>query len=173
MKGSQHINLYCKKWKQIQSPLSLHGDVCDCTTTTIQIYPFAGFVWLFYLYLCNRSIFCFKFQLLTAMLLHSANEEQEKSSSQCNWHVCHTFWPCSWCQRHRLPNRKWKHSHPHFSGFQTLILSKPDHNLDEKCCKSICFHSIFIDRAHEASLLGVPFKATLCTFNGAHQLQGT
>ena len=23
------------------------------------------------------------------MLLHSANEEQEKASSQCNWHVSH------------------------------------------------------------------------------------
>lgn len=67
MKGSQHINLYCKKQKEIQSPLSLHSDVCDCTTTTIQIYPFAGFVWLFYLYLCNRCIFCFKFQLLTVL----------------------------------------------------------------------------------------------------------
>ena len=53
----------------------------------------AGFVWLFFQYLCNRSTFLLQVWPLwsVAMLAHSfTNEEQRKVSSSHNRHVSHT-----------------------------------------------------------------------------------
>ena len=49
-----------------------------------------------------------KYKFLATKICLKRSKPQQKSAAHhvCNVHFCHTFWPCPWLHRHRLPATK-------------------------------------------------------------------
>ena len=83
---------------------------------------------------------------------------------QC--HLCHSHQPCSWHQRHRLPNAKMATLRATFLWLSChLILTKWDHTLTEKLLWVFYFKKnlISIAAVYAVFLLGVSFKIYIST----------
>ena len=78
----------------------------------------------------------------------------------CIWYFCHRCWSCWWWHWYRLLGAKWQHSWLCFCSFQMPIFNVQNEKLSEKLL-CICFSSILIDKACDASSVQFPVKELL------------
>ena len=108
----------------------------------MQIFPSAGFIWLFCWYICKRStsFFCLKFELLGAYWswLTFSVKSEKKLRSRCIQYFCHIFHDITetnrWAQN--------SSTHSHVFDFGAWVSNQQDQKSSAKNTPDVCLFCV-------------------------------